>query len=137
MFEGYAKSQEEGDIQKAILLSIQARQGSLDSWLDLIRGGHDLRAQTQIGLQQLPVKEEDMEMQLRMADSLLTGSLLLLANHVAAGYLFLIEVVGDASAIADRQDVGCVTKWKNMARIIKLNRGADDEEADDVEGREI
>ena len=136
MFEGYAKSQEEGDIQEAILLSIQARQGSLDSWLDLIRDWHDLRAQTQIGLLQPPVKK-DMEMQLRMVDSLLTGSLLLLANHIAAGYLFLIEVVGDASAIADRQDVGCVTKWKNMARIIKLNRGADDEEADDVEGREI
>ena len=68
-----------------------------------------------------------------MADSLLTGSLLSLVNHVAAGYLFLIEVVGDASAIADRQDVGCVTKWKNLARIYKLNRGVDEEEADAVE----
>ena len=136
MFEGYAKSQEEGDIQEAILLSIQDRQGSLDSKLDLIRVYHDLRAQTQIVLLQPPVKE-DTEMQLRMADSLLTGSLLSLANHVAAGYLFLIEVVGDAGAIADRQDVGCVTKWKNLARIYKLNRGADEEEADDVEGIQI
>ena len=136
MFEGYAKSQEEGDIQEAILLSIQDRQGSLDSKLDLIQVYHDLRAQTQIVLLQPPVKE-DTEMQLRMADSLLTGSLLSLANHVAAGYLFLIEVVGDAGAIADRQDVGCVTKWKNLARIYKLNRGADEEEADDVEGIQI
>ena len=60
-----------------------------------------------------------------------------MANHVAAGYLFLIEVVGDASAIADRQDVGCVTKWKNLARIYKLNRGVDEEDADDVEGIQI
>ena len=132
MFEGYAKSQEEGDIQEAILLSIQDRQGSLDSKLDLIRDWHDVRAQTQISLLQPPVKE-DTEMQLRMADSLLKGSLLSLVNHVAAGYLFLIEVVGDASAIADRQDVGCVTKWKNLARIYKLNRGVDEEEADAVE----
>ena len=58
MFEGYAKSQEEGDIQEAILLSIQDRQGSLDSKLDLIRVYHDLRAQTQIGLLQPPVKED-------------------------------------------------------------------------------
>ena len=132
MFKGYAKSQEEGDIQEEILLAIQARQGSLNSWLDQIRDWHDVRAKTQIGLLQPPVKE-DMEMQLQMADSVLTGSLLSLANDVATGYLFLIEVMGDAGAIADRQDVGCVTKWTNLARINKINRGADEEEADDVE----
>ena len=121
------RSLEEGDIQEEILLEIHARQRSLDSYLDLIRDWHDVRAQTKMGMLQPPLKE-DMEMQVQLVDAVLTGSLLSLANYLATGYLFLIEVVGDARSIADEKDLGYIAKWKTMARIQKLNGGEDEDE---------
>ena len=88
-----------------------------------------------MGLLQPPLKE-DMEMQLMMVDSVLTGRLLSLAHYLETEYLFLIEVVRDANAIADQKDIGTIAKWKTMARINKLNRGADEEE-EEVEEVEI
>ena len=129
---GEGRSLEEGDIQEELLLQIHARQRSLDSWLDLIRDWHDVRAQTKMSMLQPPLKE-DMEMQLQLVDSVLTGSLLSLANYLATGYLFLIEVVRDASSIADQKDVGYIAKWKNMARISKLNSGEEEEDVDEIE----
>ena len=66
---GEARSLEEGDIQEEMLLEIHAKQRSLDSWLDLIRDWHDVRAQTKMSLLQPPLKE-DMEMQLQGGNSI-------------------------------------------------------------------
>ena len=115
-------------------MEIHARQRSLDSWLDLIRDWHDVRAQTKMSRMQPPLKE-DTVVQMQLVDSVLCGSLLSLANYLATAYLFLIEVVGDARSIADQKDLGCIAKWKTMARINKLKGGEadDEEEADDME----
>ena len=125
-----AQSEEENVILEAMLQEIQGRQHALDKWLTLLRDWHDVRGHTKMSAPQPPLKE-DVTMQVWLIDSVLATSLLSLSGYLATGYLFLLEVVRDALAIADQRDLGCIAKWKTIARIHKLN--GDDEEDDEVD----